>query len=147
MPYSTDSDLLKEFSNEELAQLTGDPNGEVFDPERTEFARKNADALIDAYLFGRYEVPFAKPDEVIVKLSVDLTVANLYDYAYRNTSVPNTIVWRKLNAVQLLKDIQRGRVSLKNTAPGTNAPPPVTAIRANEVRIFNTDKLKEFWNE
>lgn len=148
MPYSADSDLLKEFSNSDLAKLTGDPSGSTIDAERTAYARQNADALIDAYLYGRYSVPFTSPvDPIIKKLSIDLTVVNLYDYAYRNSSLPNAVVWRKLNGVKLLKEIRAGNVALINSDFGTDAPPPIIAGNSRDERFFSDEKLDVFWND
>ena len=147
MAYSSDSDLLKEFSTEELARLTGDPTGTTIDTDRTTHARTNADAMIDAYLHGRYTVPFESPVDLIInKISVDLTVVNLYDYAYRDSSVPNTVVWRRIYGLKLLKDIQKGYVSIQNASHGTNAPPPLVSNKSEQDRFFGDEVLDQFWD-
>ena len=126
MAYSSDTDLLKEISEAELARLTGDTSGQTIDTDRTDYARENADALIDAYLFGRYDVPFTGDiDPIIKKVSIDLTLANLYDFAYSKATVPSTITWRKINAVKLLKDIRSGDVALVNIGIGIGTPPAI----------------------
>jgi len=148
MAYSSDTDLQKEFSDEELARLSGDPTGMTINIERTTYARQNADSIIDAYLHGRYQVPFGDtPDPIINKISIDLTVSNLFDYAYNSSSVPNTIVWRKINAIKMLKDIRAGYISLLNASPGTNAPPPIISSKSGVARTFGDDVLDQFWND
>lgn len=145
MTYSTNDDLLKEITTAELARLTGDRTGQNIDTDKTDYARSNADGLIDAYLYGRYNIPFEGPiDPVIKKLSIDLTISNLYEYYYKNSTIPTTIVWRRLNALKLLKDIQEGCVSLQNLSAGTNAPPPIVCNKSEDDRIFNDDVLDEF---
>ena len=148
MPYSSNSDLLKEISTAELAKLTGDPEGITIDTERTGYARANADGLIDAYLYGRYDVPFSDtPDPLIKRLSCDLTIVYLYEYAYHGSIVPNTILNRKLNAVSLLKDLQRGTIVLQDAVSGGNAPPSVITNKQDYERIFDEDTLDKFMDE
>jgi phage gp36-like protein len=145
MAYSSDDDLLKEFSEQELARLTGDPSGATINTDRTDYARANADALIDSYLYGRQDVPFSEPvNPLINKISNDLTVSNLYDFAYRNSSVPGTVTWRKISAIKLLKDIQVGIVSLIGTTPGTNAPGIIISNKDELDKLFPDEILDEF---
>jgi phage gp36-like protein len=148
MAYSLDSDLLKEFKESDLAKLTGDPTGTTVDNSRIAYARINAEALIDSYLSGRYDVPFASPiDPVVAKLSLDLTVANLYDYANHRTSVPNTVVWRKLNAMQLLKEIQRGNVFLNTGVTLSGKENAILSNKTEDDKYFTKQLLEQFVSE
>lgn len=148
MAYSTNDDLLNEYSESELAILTGDPTGQTINEDRLDYARNNAEALINAYLYGRFEVPFTgEINPIIKKISVDITVANLYEIAYSRTSVPSTITWRKINAVKMLKDLQAGTVSLTGSNPTVNAPPPFISNKTNSDRIFNDDILDSFYGD
>ncbi len=108
MPYSDENDLLLEFSYAELSNLCGGS----YDVLQLRKHRDYADAIIDSNLDSRYQTPLLMPDSLVNKLSVDITLAYLYDYAYTDAGVPNTVVWRKLNAFQLLKDIKNGKVDL-----------------------------------
>jgi phage gp36-like protein len=146
MSYSLDTDLLKEFSESDLAKLTGDPTGTTVDTSRIAYARVNADALIDSYLSGRYDVPFESPiDPIIAKLSLDITVANLYDYSNHRTSIPNTVVWRKLNAMQLLKDIQRGNVFLNTGVTLSGKENAIISNKTEDDKYFTKDLLDQFY--
>ena len=130
MAYSSDEDLMKEISQADLARLTGDSTGQTVDTDRTAYARENADAMIDAYLCGRYNVPFTGDiDLVIKKVSIDLTIANLYDFAYSKATVPSTITWRKINAVKMLKDIKAGDVAIVKIGVGNGTPPAIISNR------------------
>jgi len=145
MPYSTNDDLLKEMSFADLAKLAGDPAGIVIDVIRTDHARSNADAIINAYLFGRYQVPLPLPtDPIINKISNDMTLAILYDYAYQLTNMPYTIVVMRANAIKLLKEIQLGYVSLLTAEHTVNAPPAIISNKTPEDRLFDEDKLSTF---
>jgi len=72
MPYCSIQDLLKEMSSEDLSKLTGDPTGININEIRTEAAIASADALINAYLYGKFNTP--------------LTDGGAADYSNRNFS-------------------------------------------------------------
>lgn len=144
-PYSTLADIYLEIHEPDLARLTGDSNGVVVDMERVHHAIQMADAVVDSYLYGRYEVPFEVPiDPTITKVSVDLAMANLYDYAYADSGIPNTIVWRRINALRFLKDLQEGKATLRFTNPTLNASPPIISNKSLEDRYFSDDLLDNF---
>ncbi|MFP4527295.1 MAG: phage protein Gp36 family protein [Candidatus Kapaibacterium sp.] len=145
MSYSTIEDLLEEFSDAELARISGDPDGAVIDTIRVKHAIEAADAVIDSYLSGSYDVPFSgEINPIIRKISLDLTVGNLYDYHHKNSMVPSTIIYRKLNAFKLLKEMQKGNLRLAGTAPGTDAPPLILSNKETTERIFTNDLLDQF---
>jgi len=113
MSYSTDNDLLAEVSEYDLAKLTGDSSGTTVDYDRIERSRADADSIINGYLMGRYEVPLPIPyDPLIVKLSIDLTMVHLFEFAYSKSSMPNTMVWRRINALKILSGLTTGVVGL-----------------------------------
>ncbi|MDQ1266421.1 MAG: hypothetical protein QG635_1573 [Bacteroidota bacterium] len=117
----------------------------MIDDERISYARLNADTLIDSYLSGRYDVPFAEPpSQLIKKLSIDLTVSNLYDYAFKNSILPVTIIERKSKALQNLKYLQQGMITLAEFQAGTNAPPAIISNKSETVSIFNEDIMNQF---
>jgi phage gp36-like protein len=145
MGYSTNEGLLLEFTTQELARLTGDQSGVIINYDRINYARFMADSVIDAYLYGRYDVPFSAPIyPLIEKISYDLTVANLYDYAYRSTTVPQTITWRKINSVKMLKDLQSGVITLGIGSPGTDKPPFIASNRTDADKIYTDDLLDQY---
>lgn len=145
MAYSKDEDLLKEMSESELAKLTGDPAGEEINTERTSYARSLADTLIDAYLNGRYYTPVSEPvDPLIIKLSIDLTFVNLYEIHYQRSQISQTVTFRKLNAIRLLKDIREGIVHINAKAYSDTKPPIITTNREGKERKFPEHLLKKF---
>ena len=123
MPYSSRDDILTELGEKELIRLTN-TDGESIDNSRVDFAVSFADLLIDAYLSGVYLTPLNQPiDGIIRKISKDLAINNLYEAAYSKNAVPNTIVWKKIDSIKLLKDIRSGIMKL--TAPTTSIGFPV----------------------
>lgn len=145
MAYSTDDDLLKEMSQSELAKLTGDSTGAVINTERTAYARTTADTLIDAYLNGRYHTPIAGPvDPLIKKLSIDLTFVNLYEIYYQRSQISQTITFRKLNAIRLLKDIRDGTVQINAKSFTEARPPLILSNKKGTTRMFSDEFLDNF---
>ena len=145
MGYSSNEALLLEFSGQELARLTGDSTGALIDYDRIDYARYMADSVIDSYLSGRYSVPFVSVIPALIeKISTDLTVANLYDYAYRSTSVPQTVTWRKINVMKLLRDVQSGIVSIGMGTHGSNVPPAIESNKTVSDKLFTDDLLDQF---
>lgn len=92
-------------------------------------------------------MPLQMPDMLVTKLSVDITIAYLYDYAYSDAGVPNTVVWRKLNAFQLLRDIKSGKVDLPNQIekePEPEEEPIIKGNLENKTITFDKETLDEF---
>jgi len=146
MSYSVDDDMLYEFSESELAILTGDPTGTTIDWDRVAFARDNSARTIDTYLKGVYEVPFSEEPvpSLIRKLSIDLTVVFLYEIAYKNSSVPNSIVWRRIYAIKLLKDLRDGIVTLADGENPVNLPTTILSNKTDKQKLFSDDVLDQF---
>lgn len=146
MAYSSNEDLLLEFSESELARLTGDLTGVEINEGRTDYARANADSIIDTYLFGRYKVPLEAPiDGIIRKISNDLTVFNLYEFAYRNSIVPSAVSWRRFNTLKLLKELQLGNIALVS-AGLTASPPFMHSNKSGSIPLFNKSTMDDFWD-
>ena len=145
MAYCRREDLLLEMTEADLAKLTGDPAGQTIDYDRVDNAITNALILINAYLYDRYPVPFVDPvDPLIRKIAIDFTVANLFEYAYSRTMMPQTIVYRRLNAFRLLKDVQSGMVSLMYAVHGTDAPPAIISNKDKSDVLFPDELLEIF---
>lgn len=143
MAYSTDADLLKEMSASELAKLCGDPTGVTLDTARTAHARSNADRTIESYLLGRYASQVTMPNTPIInKLSIDLTVVNLYEFAYAKRVMPGTILIKKQEAMNVLRDFQSGKISFLDYTPTTSFSPEI--ITNNNVKLFTKGTLDEF---
>lgn len=140
MAYSTDNDLLKEFTDGELISLAGESQPGQFEPMRTAHARQMADALIDAHLLGRYKLPLDSPEGSLVnKLSIDLTVAVLYEISGKFSTIPETIYFRKSGALKIIEKIGRGEILL----PGAPVLPKIISNRDGS-RNFSEILLNKF---
>ena len=148
MPFFESEELLDEISESDLARLTGDPTGVAVQYDRIAYARSNADTLIYSYLAGRYDISDNDIIEPLLrKISVDLTICNLYEYAYSKTVVPNTIVWRRMNAINLLKDVQAGKIALPIKSNNRQQPPPIFTNQPEQNKLFNEDIFNEYLGE
>jgi phage gp36-like protein len=115
MPYSDYNDILKEMTSQELAKLSGSANGTDINYDRLDSALLYAKALIDAYLeskYDKYNISDIPP--LIKRLSNDFCIVYLFEMSCAKTLVPQTIVWRKLDALKLLKEIQSGEVNIED---------------------------------
>jgi len=140
--YTNLNELLKEFTPEELANLTGDPSGSVIDQARVDYAIANASNLIDSFLRNRFEVPFNPVPILINFIARELTVANLYEYYNHNGVAPPSVSRRKSYALYLLRQIQNGDLQLELA---DNARRPVLIVNKDkDSRIFGNDVLDTF---
>ena len=148
MPFFDTSEILQEISEPDLARLTGDPTGYAVQFDRIEYARNNADTIIYSYLTGRYDMSVTDIVEPLLKkISIDLTICNLYEYAYCKTVIPNTIVWKRMNAISLLKDVQAGNIALAIRSNMRQQPPPIITNKQGQTVMFDDNTLNEYLGE
>lgn len=145
MPYSSNTDLLKQFDSAELAKLTGDETGTTVDTDRTDNARDIADATIDSYLYGIYDVPLQGTDPIVKKLSVDLTIYYLYSMEYKDYPLPEDVIIRRNYALNLLKDIKEGELTLATEEESLLQKDGILRQESTPNRIFNDDVLDNFF--
>ena len=141
MAYCTRTDIVKQTDEETLVGLTDDFDTGVADEGVIAQAISDADAEIEVYCGERYRdsLPFSPVPAIIAKLSVDITIFNLYD---RKLGAPEHIEKRHANAVKLLTNIARGTVTLGANAPA-EAAGDVGEITSSG-RIFSRTKLEGF---
>lgn len=145
MAYSSNSDLLKRFTAQELAKLSGDESGVTVDTDRTDVARDLADATIDSNLYGNYPVPFDGPDALIISISIDLTIYHLYRIEYGELPLPAEINGYYEEALQLLDDLRKGELYLGGFTVGIDAPPIITTQKSSGNRIYSNDILDSYF--
>lgn len=142
MAYSNDDDLLNQISFTDLARLSGDNTGSTLDEDRIGEARRNADALIDTYLSGRYNLPLDSIPEILRTISIDLIVYYLHEYKYRDSLLPTAVVALRVNAVRVLELIQKGDLMLFDA----KAPLPEIISNKTGFKIFKGNKTDVFFN-
>lgn len=114
MGYCSQADLVLEIGTTALTELTDDAGEGEVDADIVTFVIANADAVIDGYLGMVYTLPLTATPTLIRKISLDLSVYDLYS---RKTSgeIPPIRAERRAEAVALLEKIGAGTISFPAT--------------------------------
>ena len=132
MAYSTKTDILEQLEEDVLIQLTDDDDAGVVDEDKVTRAIVDADAEIDSYCGTKYDVPFSTVPVMIRKISVDLSICNLYA---RRQGSPEDRKERCDEAISFLKDISKGIASLGGDGPSADddSGPEPTTVKSDRV--------------
>jgi phage gp36-like protein len=109
MPYCTLQDLIDEFTEAELIQLTDEAGLGVVDTAAINKAIARADRDINRYLAGRKALPLT--GDTVVDLACDITRYYLYV-----NQVPSHVETRYNNAIKKLKEMAASEMSVVDTA-------------------------------
>lgn len=164
--YSSLDDIKKQIPADAIIQLTDDDQVGItlemieaalagtpdpaLDPELAAAAAaaasfiieaiETADSEIDGYCSVKYSVPFAVVPGIIKKISLDLSIYNLY--ARRVETMPDVRAANQKNSLRLLENISKGLVKLGEAA----ATAPVQQQQSPEItsstRLFGRDRMK-----
>lgn len=141
MSYCTINDLLLELPEEELIKLSGGSSSQI-NNDKIERCIDFASALIDAYLFGTYKLPLSEPiDLLITKIAVDLSIVMLFENYFAFAAVPNSVVWKKIYAIKMLKDLQNGTIKLQANEMDSGFSTYVRTNKTQGDRIYNKNVL------
>jgi phage gp36-like protein len=141
MSYSMQADLLEQISSDKLTQLTDDADTGSIDADVIARAIADADAEIDGYCGTRYTVPFTTVPAIIRKVSVDITIYNLYA---RRKGAPDDRQKRYDNAIKFLANVSKGLISLGADDPDSVPADTNTPEITQSDRIFTRDKMDGF---
>lgn len=147
MAYCTVEDIELHISTPTLSQLTSDEGQEVVNCDVAQESILYASTLIDGYLRGRYTLPLNIHFPLLRILCIDLSVHRLYSRRMRN-EMPEVIENNYKNAIQTLKDIQKGVITLEaeNDLLDSSTFNP-DEYRTNKQiidRLFGKQKLNEY---
>jgi phage gp36-like protein len=107
MSYASQADMVNRFSEQEIIQLTDRNNTGAIDATVLERALADATAEIDGYLAARYQLPLTSTPTVLVRVCSDIARYHLHD-----DHIPESVAVRYKAAVDLLRQVSMGRVSL-----------------------------------
>ena len=134
MAYCDQDDLENQLSEEELIELTDDAGSGSVDATVLARAIADADAEIDSYCSIVYSVPFSTVPDIIRKVSVDISIYNLY--SRRQFVVPEERKDRYERAVQFLADVAKGMASLGGDAPSQSDSGLPESTTSKDDRIY-----------
>lgn len=138
MSYTTKQEMIDEFGESELVQLTDidTPATGAIDDTRLAQALDAADVTINGYLAGRYALPFASPPAILGQLARDIARYRLYK-DHPSEEVAN----RHDKAIKFLTLTASGKVSLGVDAAGAEAPSADTVQFTPGQKVFGREDL------
>lgn len=147
MDYCTIDDIELHLSNPTLSQLTSDEGQEAVNRVVAQESILYASTLIDGYLRGRYSLPLNTRFPLLRVLAIDLSVHRLYSRRTIN-DMPEVIEQNYKNAIQTLRDIQKGVITLQseNDLLESSAFNP-DEYRTNKTiidRLFGKERMLEY---
>ncbi len=116
-----------------LIRLTDDESSGSINAVRADDAISSAQAVVDASLSMQYDVPLANPPQLVIKLTADIAVYNLY---LRQTIVPAEVKDSYTRALETLQNIADGALLLPSAIPGIS----VSGSR----REFSRETMEDF---
>lgn len=116
--YCTIKNIETQVSTQTLIQLTSDENQDAIDRVVAEEAIIYSSTVIDGYLRGRYSLPLNTRFPLLRVIAIDISIYRLYSRRMRN-EMPEVIAENYKNAINLLKDIQKGLLTLETDTDST----------------------------
>ncbi len=109
MAYATLQQFIDRFGEQMLIELTdrADPPAGAIDETAVTRAQKDADALIDGYLKGRYKLPLTSTPDLLVNLELDIGIYKMH----RNVASDKIAADYKA-AITTLQQISNGTIRL-----------------------------------
>ncbi|SFZ85999.1 Mu-like prophage protein gp36 [Devosia enhydra] len=141
MAYCTLQQLIDRYGQGMLIQLSDRGDTAPEEPDSDLFARAIADAaaLIDGYLFGRYQLPLAEVPALLADVALRVTI-----YFAHGSVAPEKIRKDYDDALKLLREISSGTVKL-NVAGIEPASSPGEGLLVNEPhRPMTSDTMKGY---
>lgn len=166
MSYATVTDMLTRFDAEELAQRAdrgkprlvdasmlsvlaagGDMSGYTA-PEQTACAAAvsiiqraidDAQNTVNGYISGRYSAPLADPPPLLNQVVCDIARFFLYD-----DQVTETIDHRYSSAIDWLKGVSNGKISIGPLPAGTEAPTGGAAEMSSTAPVWRREDSQGF---
>ncbi len=139
MSYCQLTDLQNVMLNDTLIALTDDEGLGQVNTDRINECIAEGDSLIDGYCGARYVVPFSQAPVVVRSISVALAIHNLY--ARRVEEVPPVHENRYKDALQRLKDISNGAMTLGAAESATmtvTEEPEIGISTSTDNRVFTS---------
>lgn len=139
--YATSQNLIDRFGQAELVQLTDRaiPATGVIDDTVLNRALADADAEINGYLIGQYQLPLATVPANLELLACDIARYKLYD-----DRATEHVAKRYDDAVKYLARVGKGELSLALDATNQPAPAAGGPKVDGPARTFSRDTLADY---
>lgn len=143
MPYCSLADITSTITIDDVLQLTDDNGTGLVDTAKVDEAIAKSDGLISAFVGGDTLNPVP---ELIRQISVELSIYHLFKRRFA-ANMPDSIEKGYAHTMDLLKQIQNGKLSIGNTAAMTEQTTPYRHYKTNRTssdRLFNRSKLRSY---
>ena len=140
MAYCTQADIEKRITATVLAQLTDDTNGTTTDTDVLDENIDIAESLINGYLRGKHDVPYADgsvPD-LVRKWCVTITSHYLYERRI-NLAIPETLEDQFQEAKKEMRDAQKGNLILDDSGSVQETAGYYKSNKTSDSRIFDSN--------
>ena len=141
MAYSTLADILEQIGEATLIDLTDDTMSGKINVAVVARAVEGADALINGFCQGRYNLPFLPVPKLARSFSVDLALFNLYSRR-PHLEVPSVIQHRHSEALAYLRRVQTGEAPMGPDAEPVHAGGGQSGLMPGNPRLFNRNTLQ-----
>lgn len=143
--YCTIKNIETQVSTQTLIQLTSDENQDAIDRVVAEEAIIYSSTVIDGYLRGRYSLPLNTRFPLLRVIAIDISIYRLYSRRMRN-EMPEVIAENYKNAINLLKDIQKGLLTLETDTDSTikMSAGDYKINKDYKDRVFSKKRLNEY---
>ncbi len=141
MNYATKQNMIDRFAQSELIQLTdrAQPPTGAIDDTVLNAALADANAEIDGYLMGVYQLPLPTVPANLVILACDIARYKLYD-----DRATEQVTKRYDDAVKYLTRVGKGELSLGLDSSNQAAPESTAEITGGSERTFDRCKLGDY---
>lgn len=140
MSYATQADLVARFGETEMIQISNRAlTAETIDTAVVAAKLADAEAEIDGYLQGRYQLPLLPVPPVLARLACDIARYHLYD-----DRTTEAVTQRYRDAIAFLVRVSQGQVQLGVAEGGTPAAAGGGAEFSAPAREFTSETLRDF---
>jgi phage gp36-like protein len=141
VPYCSLADVINVEPQQQLVQLTDDEDTGAVVTAVLDAAIASADALIDTYLRGHVTIPASPIPPILVTVSAELTVCNLYKRRF-GTSMPEAINDRRKWAEDKLAQIVKGTIKISEEQQQKNI--AANVVVKTQSKIFSESVMSRF---
>jgi len=136
--YCTQTDIEKTLPAVRLAELTDDVNGTTTDTTNLDEQIAFADALIDAHLRGKHDVPYTVVPVLVRRWSVAFTIQNLFERR-TDLQIPDTFTRLLDRAKEEIGMVQEGSLMINDPSSEANTAGYYARNKTSESRIFTVE--------
>ncbi|WP_051967848.1 gp436 family protein [Brevibacillus thermoruber] len=147
--YAVASDVESKLSPDILIRLTDDEGTGEINWEIVTKMIQEASAEVDAFLAMRYTLPLSPTPPILSKLTLDITLYNLFSRrGIDESSADSVIVTRYNNAIRMLEKIAAGTMEITpptgDAGGGIPSPSQSSMSYQTSPRIFSREQMKGY---